>query len=410
MPGPRPRGEPVTEAQPPLRLTDLRRAGLYDPRAPDAAERKALLRFLVARGATLDDLVEAERAGRLPTVLLDRLLGFGRGTLTLDEAAARAGLAPDQAARARQAVGLPIVPRHERAYGRVDVEMLRAYKGAVDVFGEEVALELGRVLGSSLNRLAEAEVAAFLRRVSAAVAGGREPQLAVAEAAAQGAALLPTVGRLIDPLHRRHLQAALQRFTISPEELATAPTVEVGVGFADLVGFTSRSQHLSVEELSHVIATFEARTADVVAAAGGRLVKLIGDEVMYVAESPAALVQATVGLLQGFADDDRLPPLRAGLAWGPVLLRDGDYFGPVVNLASRAVALARPRTALVTPEVWSAVPTPPEGYRYGKVRLHRIKGFDGFVRLRSLRPERVPLPRALRVVEAVLAGSTRGES
>lgn len=349
-------------------------------------------------------MVEADRQGRLQTMLLDRELVPGPLTLTFGEAAEKAGIDLRQAVRARQAVGLPVVDPAERAYGRVDVEMLRAYKVAADLFGEEVALELARVIGSSLNRLAEAEVSAFLRNVAAPMAAHEVSELAIAETAADVAkTMIPQVNRLIDPLHRRHLQFAVRRFTASAEELASAPTVDLGVGFADLVGFTGLTQQLSTEELSTAIAEFEARSAEIVTRAGGRLVKLIGDEVMYVTDSPAALVQATVELLEAFSGRDGLPPLRAGLGWGPVLARDGDYFGPVVNLASRAAKLARSRLALVTPEICAAVPTPPEGYRYGRPRLYRIKGFEGFVRLRSLRPTRT-VPAPLRAVEAVLGG------
>ena len=133
----------------------------------------------------------------------------------------------------------------------------------------------------------------------------------------------------------------------------------------------------------------------------GRLVKLIGDEVMYVADDPGAICQVTVALLDAFDGGDILPPLRAGLACGPVLVRDGDYFGPVVNIASRSAKLGRPRTALVTPDVRTRSPEPPPGYRYGPARPRRLKGFDRRVPLHTLRRERTRR-HPLRAVEAIL--------
>ncbi len=146
---------------------------------------------------------------------------------------------------------------------------------------------------------------------------------------------------LIDYLHRLQLRAAVWRRMV----LAADPATAVAVGFADLAGYTAISEGLDPSALSELVGRWEAVAYDAIAANGARVVKTIGDEVMFVGLTHEAV---TSGLaLREAAAVEGLPPLRIGLAAGPVLTRDGDYFGPVVNLASRLTELARPGEVLV---------------------------------------------------------------
>ena len=376
-------------------IAALQAAGLYDPARPGAPDRLQLLEYLGRRGVSLEEMAEADREGRLVGVPMARSLRLA-GELRFAEAAEQAGLSEPAAARAHQAVGLPVMARASQLFGAEDVEMLRVFAQAEALFGEEVTLQLARVLGLSVSRIAEAEVSAFVLNVAGPLAAEATGELALARANAEMAAMVPAVSRVIDLLHRRHLELAIRTFNFSPTDPDTTPSFELGVGFADLVGFTGLSQSLSTRELAAAIADFEARTAEVVSSAGGRVVKLIGDEVMYVSDGAASAVEVMAALLREFdGRDRRLPPLRGGVHCGQVLARDGDYFGPVVNLANRAVKLARPAAALVSREVRSAVAEPPPGFRFGSAHLRRIKGFDRRVPLHSLRPERraLHLPR-----------------
>src|SRR6185369_5504341 len=89
---------------------------------------------------------------------------------------------------------------------------------------------------------------------------------------------------------------------------------------------------------------------DVVTSRGCRLVKLIGDEVMFVTLDAAAACDAALALLDEFAAHATVTP-RGALAAGDLLVRGGDYYGPIVNLASRVAELAVPRELLVTAAV-----------------------------------------------------------
>src|SRR5205807_3591605 len=103
---------------------------------------------------------------------------------------------------------------------------------------------------------------------------------------------------------------------------------------------TALAQRLSARELGTVLTQFEHVAADTVTLAGGRVVKLIGDEVLYTTGDEASACTIALSLAATFAEHAVVPPVRAGLASGDVLLRDRDVFGPVVNLAARVVKIA----------------------------------------------------------------------
>jgi adenylate cyclase len=123
----------------------------------------------------------------------------------------------------------------------------------------------------------------------------------------------------------------------------------------DLVGSTALAQELSIEEWGKVMTTFETVAADTVNARGGRVVKLIGDEILFTAADAAAAYGIARGLVRVLAEQPKVPPVRTGLAAGRVLLRDGDVFGPVVALAARAVKVAGPGEIVASVDVAAAV-------------------------------------------------------
>jgi adenylate cyclase len=171
------------------------------------------------------------------------------------------------------------------------------------------------------------------------------------EFARQAEASIPAMTRLLEYVWRRHLQAATRRAMLHRTRGVDEGVRPVmAVGFADMVGFTVLSQHLGDEELAAVVARFEELAHDTVVALGGRVVKMIGDEVMFVVQSATGAAQIGLSLAEAYASDDLLSDVRVALAVGPVLVKDGDFYGPVVNLASRLVNVARPGTVLISDE------------------------------------------------------------
>jgi adenylate cyclase len=82
---------------------------------------------------------------------------------------------------------------------------------------------------------------------------------------------------------------------------------------------------------------------------------MIGDEVMFVVDSAADAARIGLDLADAYADDELLSDVRVGLALGPVLLREGDYFGTTVNLAHRIVNIGNPGTVLISEELRAAL-------------------------------------------------------
>jgi len=282
------------------------------------------------------------------TVALDaasRLL-IGSANRTPIDVARESGVDLDLARRFWRALGFPPVADDQPFFASADVAMLRAAADLTVGAGSdsEVVLQMTRVVGQSLARIAEAQLTAVAARRTAA--GG----VVRIEIGHDLAGDLETLVRGVEPflsyVWRRHLLAALARLAAEPGPNAPVGR-EVAVGFADMVGFTAISQQLEDAELASLVARFEALASDRVAQAGGRIVKMIGDEVMFAVDRITDAADIAIDLVEAHRHEAGLPDLRVGLAFGPTLSWEGDLFGPTVNLASRLVNIARPATVLV---------------------------------------------------------------
>jgi adenylate cyclase len=186
---------------------------------------------------------------------------------------------------------------------------------------------------------------------------------------------MPTVNSALDILLRQHIIGA--RRTILGDALGVGyETQPMCVGFVDLIGSTALAQRLSTRELGLVLTEFEHTAADTVTSAGGRMVKLIGDEVLYTTSDAAAACTIALNLAATFTGHPMVPTVRAGVAAGDVLLRDGDVFGPVVNLAARAVKIAGAGEVVAPKAVAAAA-----GVKGEPLGQHQLKGFDDAVEL-----------------------------
>jgi adenylate cyclase len=148
------------------------------------------------------------------------------------------------------------------------------------------------------------------------------------------------------------------------------------VGFADLVQFTRLAQDLPGTALADMVGRFEQLSRDIISVGGGRVVKTVGDEIMFLADTPEDGAQIAVSLAETITADRDLPPVRVGLAWGSMFSRYGDVFGPTVNLAARMESVARPGAVLVDADTAAAVAQAlPGGFTLGEgeeVDLHGI--------------------------------------
>ena len=150
------------------------------------------------------------------------------------------------------------------------------------------------------------------------------------------------------------------------------------VGFADLVQFTRLAQDLPGAELADMVGRFESVSRDIISVGGGRVVKTVGDEIMFLADTPEDGAQIAVSLAEMITESPDLPPVRVGLAWGSMFSRYGDVFGPTVNLAARMESVARPGAVVVDADTASAISQAlPGGFSLSdgeEVELHGIGG------------------------------------
>jgi adenylate cyclase len=112
---------------------------------------------------------------------------------------------------------------------------------------------------------------------------------------------------------------------------------------------------------------FDRHTWDTVTRAGGRIVKLIGDEAMFVHADPRVACDIAKELVATSPH-----PIRVGLARGEVVALHGDYYGPTVNLAARLTG-ASPSSAIVVSE---AVKVANRNLHFEAIDLGPLKGFD----------------------------------
>jgi adenylate cyclase len=326
-----------------------------DSPPPTEAERReqALARvrsLLLDLGTSDEEIDEAVDDDVVDLLVVDRMLIPAERRMTQAELAERTGMSEDLARRLWRALGFIDVPEDERTFTEMDVEAVELFQvmvglGIADV---DTALQLARVIGSSMARIADAEVAPGTTPI---IVPSGDSVIDADEFARLASTSLPAMGRLLEFAWRRHVQAATRRAML----IRTRGTVEgvsptLAVGFADMVGYTVLSQHIEEAQLAQVVSRFEQLAHDTVTGLGGRVVKMIGDEVMFVVESAGAAAEIGLSLSEAYADDELLSDVRVGLAIGPVLIQDGDFYGAVVNLASRVVNIANPGTVLMSDE------------------------------------------------------------
>jgi adenylate cyclase len=308
-----------------------------------------------AFGASDEDVRKAVDDGTLSLLALDLLALGGEPRYDLAAASDESGLSEDALRHLWRSLGFPDPPPNEVLFTQVDVDNLTAVAQLLrtGVIAPEVIYGMTRVVGSSMARVANALVDAVSARAEAAARdGGDANSAALAPLADEGSQFLLHFPSVLEQVWRRHLQVAARRRLVRTDGDDTTGVV---VGFADLVGFTSLAQQVTDEELAHVVDQFERLAFDVVVAGGGRVLKMIGDEVMFLVEDPFAAAEIALGLAEASRDAAELSDVRVGLALGPVLEREGDAYGPTVNLASRITAIAYPGSVVVSPELRAAL-------------------------------------------------------
>ena len=291
--------------------------------------------------------------------LESRLLG-GERKLRRREVAGGVGLSLLSARKLWRALGFPNWGDDDVAFTERDQAALSTAVGMVRAgkLTEEAAISVTRAIGQMTDRMVVWQIEALVEDMV------HEQGLTDAQARKRLVHELPA---LVDPLEemlvyswRRQLNAGVQRLAVraeaglqaseegreGDEDDAPLPLARA-VGFADLVSYTSLSRRMNEKTLAKLVQRFENKCAEIISVGGGRLVKTVGDEVLYIAETPAAGAEISLALAEAFTRDEILPEARVAMVWGRILSRLGDIYGPTVNLAARLTTLADPGTVLV---------------------------------------------------------------
>ena len=355
-------------------------AGLYDPAAHEGTDRLELLHWLDSLGFTIPELQSGACGKGLTSIAGDRRTVPGV-RMSRSDAIEMSGLDAetfDEFVTGFGFVPIPGAPPGEIGFTEVEVEALRLIGSMSSMFSVAETMGFVRVLGSALGRIGEAAVSLFLTDVEDPHITAGESEFGLARKVYEAVGLLDGLGERLDPILRRQLLQAVER----TREAAVVERLHFrfAVGFVDLVGFTEHSAEMSATTLTNFIREFEGRAHDVMTRYGARVVKMIGDEVMFVATEPEAACRAAGALMEGFADEDRHVVPRAGIAYGNVLVRGGDYYGSVVNLASRLVDEAVPQEVLVTNELAESA----TGCEFVPAGRRVVKGFPDPIAVQSL--------------------------
>ncbi|GIH89654.1 adenylate/guanylate cyclase domain-containing protein [Planobispora siamensis] len=308
-----------------------------------------------------------ESPGRPTAEEIERLFVGPPPRHTRIQVAENSGVPQELTERIWRALGFPTLPDDAVAFTDADVLALKRVRAMMEsgLLDEQTVIRMTRALGQTTARLAQWQAEIM---IGAMLDPSRPPTdadlAAIMETARE---LLPDFELVLVHVWRSQLAAAGTRLlTITDMSEEVLPTrLTLAVGFADLVSFTRVSRDLDEFGLAELVEGFESQAADVVAAHGGRLVKTLGDEVLFTAAEPRTAAAIALDLVDAIGRDG--PQVRVGLSYGPVLPMMGDVFGTTVNLAARLTAVARPGTIVVDGGLAEAVQEAPE------LETHRIR-------------------------------------
>jgi adenylate cyclase len=274
---------------------------------------------------------------------VERALLGSKRVFTRREVAEKAGISMEVAEELWQQLGFPRTDDDDVAFTKEDLKALQRTNDLISlgILTPDSQAAMVRTWGRSFARLAEWQV----NLLAEIAIDDENPEQRLSELMDT---VLPRVEKLQSYVWRRHLEGAASRRLAQVADEGPGTTGTMAVGFVDIVGYTSQSKTLSDSDLVHWVEHFENEMTRTVVDLGGRVIKTIGDEVLFAADDPVAAAEVTLIVTERGEDpDDEFPRVRAGVAYGEVVSRLGDVYGPTVNIAARLTSVARPGKVLV---------------------------------------------------------------
>ncbi|MDQ3751441.1 MAG: adenylate/guanylate cyclase domain-containing protein [Actinomycetota bacterium] len=302
---------------------------------------------------------------------------------TFRTVASELGFDPDAVVRLYSMWGLPR-PSPDDSVREDDAAIFADFGVSIpaDALNELTMMRSARVLGESLRKVADTARSFFNTYFEEpALKNGMSRQQIIDMLAQVNAFMGPSLDRWVLWLLHRHAEHNQTEYIVEHVEMAVdessadelRPHKSSAIAFFDLTGYTQ----LTEERGDAAAADFPLRLAELVQEVAGRYngrpVKLLGDGVMLHFAAPLDAVMCAFEFVDRTLEAG-LPPAHVGIHPGPVIVRDGDYFGRTVNIASRIADYARPHEILVTHEVMSATGSEPIEYEaIGRVALKGVR-------------------------------------
>ena len=312
-----------------------------------------MLNLRILQNLAQNNIYRDETSKEGVRVLERALLGEGR-RYKPGEAAAAAQMSLEDARRIWRNMGFPDIHAADPHFTELDVNMLEDLENLnrTNLVAEESIVSLTRSVGQLTDRIVAWQIETLVHDIMDR--DGVDDAQARRQLLFRLADLMPVLEELALYAYRRQMYTGVLRLALRENkklgsEPAQLPLVR-GVGFVDLVSYTSLVRNLSAPELARLINRFEQSCLDIIAPSGGRIIKTLGDEVFFLTEAPEAIAEISLKLAEQIGKDPELPEVRVAFIWGEVLANRGDVYGSSVNLASRLVSLAEPGSVLTDSE------------------------------------------------------------
>ncbi|MGH2984587.1 MAG: adenylate/guanylate cyclase domain-containing protein [Solirubrobacterales bacterium] len=351
-----------------------------------SADEHQLVAGLLRLGVTAEQIRGARQHGRLEEAIFEGVLDPERERRTVSPAEIEAdgGLAASEITATLRAFGLPPPGPEEHYFTPEEARVFRELGRLEDVWPPDMRLEISRVYGQALGRIAQTELHLFRARVEPLLRDMTDSPLDTLGAVRQAFGwLLPLADPLLLGVHRRKLEQEMTQAAVwaveSEAEGLVPGTVEVSLLFLDLRHFTSYANRhgdaTAIEAIDRLGRAVTENKGD-----AGRVVKQLGDGYMLVYPDPDAATASALAIA-GALEGSEGPPLHGGLHHGRTVFRDGDYFGRAVNLAARLLSIAKDDELLATAGVADSAPLHPWKTR-GE---HTLLGFQAPIEVFALR-------------------------
>ena len=344
------------------RLVDL---GILRPNGEDKAfgagdiQRVRLARALQESGLALGDVGRAVADGHVSLEFVDELFAepVSLTTMTYREMAKSMGLSLEALDRLQSALGLPRTDPDD-AVPEDDLGIARLWSAAVATMDPEAVARISRVYGESLQRIADAEQRFVDTQVyDPMLRSGASAMEALDVASRVGRGLQQIADELVLVLHRRQMQRYTTQNVVTRLERALAeagvvprrPEHPPAIAFCDLSGFTRLTEESGDETASRLASDLAKLGTDVAREHAGRLVKLLGDGMMFHFRDPDSAVGCALDLVERVQAIE-LPAARVGIHAGTVISQEG-AIRTVAQAIRRIADYSRPREVLVTDEV-----------------------------------------------------------